>query len=331
MTDYATFQHGGIQFPLALSGTTGNTLLRDADPTLFYVLDFYAYVLTTFIGARLLADAAAIGAPITSVVAQTVPFPAEVYGLSDQFQFPLLCAWRKSGRFNRRTAVWEHDTGAFGVAWILPTLTAGQAEKLLPVLHAAGAALNYMTDQGWSPSYTPPGGSAGQQPWSAPFADLEEIGLEAYSVGAYQGFNSALSFPAVTLDGYVKEKANKPADSFSGVGPYAGGDLDIQSTDTTQSTVDQVTQVATQLAPTISSLSVTSGTINGGTSVTITGTLFLSGPTVTFGNVAATSVVMASSTSVTCVTPAHNPGAVDVVLTNSDGQSVTLAASFTFS
>ena len=65
-------------------------------------------------------------------------------------------------------------------------------------------------------------------------------------------------------------------------------------------------------------------------SVTLTGTGFLAGATVTFGGVAATSVVVASSTSITCVVPTHALGAVDVVVTNTDTGTGTLASGFTY-
>jgi len=61
------------------------------------------------------------------------------------------------------------------------------------------------------------------------------------------------------------------------------------------------------LAPTVTSVSPNSGSTLGGTAVTITGTNFAAGATVTFGATAATSVVVVSSTSITTTTPAEAP------------------------
>lgn len=64
------------------------------------------------------------------------------------------------------------------------------------------------------------------------------------------------------------------------------------------------------------------GLTPGGNSVTITGTGFVSGASVTFGGVAATNVVVVGSTSLTCVVPASVNsalGAVDVIV--NDGQT----------
>ena len=83
-------------------------------------------------------------------------------------------------------------------------------------------------------------------------------------------------------------------------------------------------------APTISSISPTTGGMAGGTAVTITGTGFLAGATVKFGGVSATNVSVVSATSITATSPAHAAGKVDVVVTNTDAQSATLAQSFTY-
>jgi len=82
--------------------------------------------------------------------------------------------------------------------------------------------------------------------------------------------------------------------------------------------------------PTISGIAPTSGGIAGGAVVTITGTGFLTNPSVKFGGVAATNVSLTGSTSITATTPAHAAGKVDVLVTNTDTQSATLAQAFTY-
>ena len=83
-------------------------------------------------------------------------------------------------------------------------------------------------------------------------------------------------------------------------------------------------------AVTVTSVKATSGSSAGGTSVTIKGTNFESGATVTFGGVAATNVVVNSSTKIFCTTPAHAQGTVDVVVTNTNTASGTLSGGFTY-
>ena len=83
-------------------------------------------------------------------------------------------------------------------------------------------------------------------------------------------------------------------------------------------------------APTVSAITPNSGTANGGTAVTITGTGFLAGATVKLGGTAATGVTVVSSTSITATTPAHAAGAVSVVVTNTDAQAGTLTNGYTY-
>ena len=82
--------------------------------------------------------------------------------------------------------------------------------------------------------------------------------------------------------------------------------------------------------PTITGITPTSGPPSGGTNVTITGSDFQDGATVTIGSNPATSVAFVNSSTLTAVTPAGNAGAADVVVTNPDTQSYTLVGGFTY-
>jgi hypothetical protein len=81
--------------------------------------------------------------------------------------------------------------------------------------------------------------------------------------------------------------------------------------------------------PTVLSISPASGVVSGGESVTITGTLFAAGATVTIGGAAATSVVVVSDTEITCETPSGTAGNVDVVVTV-NGVDATLTNGFEY-
>ncbi|MEU3303665.1 MULTISPECIES: IPT/TIG domain-containing protein [unclassified Streptomyces] len=81
-------------------------------------------------------------------------------------------------------------------------------------------------------------------------------------------------------------------------------------------------------APTIVSLTPTSGSTSGGTAVTITGTGLTTTESVTFDGVTAPFSVI-SSTTVSAVTPPGSAGAVDVVV-NTSGGSATETDGFTY-
>jgi hypothetical protein len=72
------------------------------------------------------------------------------------------------------------------------------------------------------------------------------------------------------------------------------------------------------------------GVLAGGTAITITGTNFHAGLTVTLGGVAATSVVVVNDTTITAVSPAHAAGLVDLVITNTFGQTETFVGAFSY-
>jgi hypothetical protein len=85
------------------------------------------------------------------------------------------------------------------------------------------------------------------------------------------------------------------------------------------------------VAPAATSVDIAKGGSQGGDVVTITGTGFGRGATVSFGGIGGQVVgAGVGGVSVSVVTPSHVAGAVDVVVTNADGQSATLTKGFTF-
>jgi hypothetical protein len=87
---------------------------------------------------------------------------------------------------------------------------------------------------------------------------------------------------------------------------------------------------ATGPAPTVSGVDPASGPTTGGTAVTITGTNFVSGATVSIGGVPASAVQVLSDTSITAVTGPHAAGTVTAVVQNPDGQSAAKTNAFTY-
>jgi hypothetical protein len=91
-----------------------------------------------------------------------------------------------------------------------------------------------------------------------------------------------------------------------------------------------VTSVADCPAPTVSGISVSTGSANGGSSVTISGTNLWNVNSVTVGGVQATITSLPNTGSVTIKTPAGNIGAQAIVV-STPGPSVTASQSFTYS
>jgi hypothetical protein len=83
-------------------------------------------------------------------------------------------------------------------------------------------------------------------------------------------------------------------------------------------------------APTVTAISPNVGSTDGITAVTITGTGFVSGATISIGGVSATGVMFSSATALRAITPAGSLGAHNVLVTNPDGQAYTLVAGYTY-
>jgi hypothetical protein len=84
-------------------------------------------------------------------------------------------------------------------------------------------------------------------------------------------------------------------------------------------------------APTVTSISPTSGAAAGGDSVTITGAGFTGATAVNFGGNAAANMNVGSDTQITCTSPAGN-GTVDITVVGPGGTSATSAVDqFTYS
>ncbi|MSU59683.1 MAG: hypothetical protein EXS35_16210, partial [Pedosphaera sp.] len=146
-----------------------------------------------------------------------------------------------------------------------------------------------------------------------------------FVAGALVIFGGELS-PSVTVSNDTTLVAISPAHS---AGSF---NVTVQNPDSQSTTATNAfTFVAPPPpAPTITDISPVSGPNAGGTFVTITGSNFVSGLTVSFGSSNATSVNFSNTTLITAVTPAHTAGGVDVTVTNPDSQSTTATNAFTF-
>ena len=82
--------------------------------------------------------------------------------------------------------------------------------------------------------------------------------------------------------------------------------------------------------PTLTRVEPDNDVVTGGATIKIIGENFQAGATVTIGGNAASNVIFASPTELEVEAPAGTAGSVDVVVTNPDGKSDTLADGFTY-
>ena len=81
--------------------------------------------------------------------------------------------------------------------------------------------------------------------------------------------------------------------------------------------------------PSVSSTTPNSGSVNGGTTITVNGDDFNKGAVVRIGGTLCTTIIVLNDSTITATTPAHPLGAADVVVTNPDGQSSS-AGTYTY-
>jgi hypothetical protein len=87
--------------------------------------------------------------------------------------------------------------------------------------------------------------------------------------------------------------------------------------------------IAPVAPPTILTVAPTSGSTAGGTTITITGSGFQTGVTVTLGG-ERQSVDVPNSTSILLTTTAHDPGPVAIIVANPNGQTATLGGGYSY-
>lgn len=143
-----------------------------------------------------------------------------------------------------------------------------------------------------------------------------------FASGASVSFGGVAA-SAVSFVSSTQLKATTPA--------HAGGAVSVAVTDPDGSSADLPSAFTyTSGSLNVSSVSPASGPSAGGTTVTITGTGFDSGTSVSIGGLVPTSVTVASSTTIHAVTPAHSFGSVSVTVTTSGGKSAALASGYTY-
>ena len=136
--------------------------------------------------------------------------------------------------------------------------------------------------------------------------------------------------PRVTIGGVVTSAKIIDSTSLSFITPpHAQGHVDVTVTipDGQSSTLENAYEFVAP--PTLDSLAPSTGYVTGGDTVTLSGSNFSEGSTVTVGGVEAT-ITNITPNAVTITTPAQTAGVYDVVITDEFGQKSTLEKVFTY-
>ncbi len=183
-------------------------------------------------------------------------------------------------------------------------------------------------------------GSLTQASFSAPIpANLTVTGPATTCGGTVAMSGSTISLSGGTLAAGASCTVTASASSTTG-GSYSLTPAAVSAQGTragasgSQSTVTGATGTAANLtvsvpAPTITTVAPTSGPAAGGTVVVITGTGFSGTTAVAFGDTAAASFTIDSSTQISAISPARSAGTIDVTVTTPGG-GTTATGGYTF-
>jgi hypothetical protein len=142
------------------------------------------------------------------------------------------------------------------------------------------------------------------------------------------GFTSAsiVNFGSIAAASFVINSDS----SITAVSPFTNSpgtvDINVTTSNGLSGTVsaDHFTyNYVTPPAPTVTGVSPSTGTNNGGTVVAITGTNFTLASSVKFGSTAATSFTVLSDSAISATAPAKSAGTYDITVTNITGTSAT--------
>lgn len=186
---------------------------------------------------------------------------------------------------------------------------------LNPDGNTAGAAQSFMY-RGPAPVV------ATMSPKSGPSAGGTEVALD----GAHFDAN-----PTVAVDGVAASVVSvTPTRVVVRMPPHPPARVQLAVTNADgQSAWGPVAFTYTSVAPTIAAITPDRGAVEKGNVVTVTGTGFASGATVSFDGRSA-AILAVTSTSITVVAPAHASGVVGVIVRNVDGQRATRADGYTY-
>ncbi len=317
------FTHGGVQYPLTAS--TAKSLLEDADPALFYALDYVEAVIEKHVGPRLLAQAAKHGLNFPSAVRQKLHVAPTPELLPDQFHFPTLAIYRQTESYSERTKNASLDVAEWEYVYVLPVLTPVQLKELHPILRAVSVAVRRAiragTDKAWR---------SGADVWQ--LARVERAGVTGVRYGDFESIAENPKYFKAVIGSIEVAEQEMPDDRGTAVFDGVDGSLDHKSSDGT--TVRDFVQIATKPGPTLTSVTPNSGTKAGGTPVVITGTGFRVGTPVrvVVGNIECTDAEVLDETHVQALTSPHEAYGTflaDTSVETIDGVA-ELPASFTF-
>lgn len=212
MSDYGRFKLGGVEFPVSASPFVASRTALD--PILSAALAFYKAMLEKHLGAYFdaMVTEAGMSDYVGKIVAEMIGYDPTPYLTASQYKFPLLALYRTEEDVEDHTVSWYKTDQSWTLIYVLPTLTAAQANKIVHILKGVRAVIVDRTIQGYDPDY-----QSGAEVWSA--CGVMEIGVSKARYGAIPDLTTNLHFPALelTIKCVEREQKNPGLDTLEGI------------------------------------------------------------------------------------------------------------------
>lgn len=316
---------------------TGSTL-ASLDPATQTILRYFSGILQINLGTDFATDAVACGftnAHMNFVrdgymVASAVSFPVAPTLQAQDYKFPLLSVYRLKRTFEQHSSMKVVIKSDYVINYILPPLSVFQYNTLYKYLQAVSDTLVQRTWQGYDPAY-----NGGEQVWKT--ANIAYATLEGDEYGSFLGQDGKTEFPSIRLNMSVMEESqfvesnyNSMTNAFIEVDHYDGYNLSIP--------VSNIADGYANPNLSLTTISVSSGSVLGGTMVQITGSGFEnviasggSSYNVTLNGAPVSRLIVRSNTILLVVAgPGATTGTGNVVIKDSLGNIATLSGAWTY-
>jgi hypothetical protein len=150
-----TFGISGSVYPLTSS--TSNSLLKDADTPIYWMLDYFYNMLTTYANARWQSQAALVNltSHMPNIVGMKFPNNPFPYLQDTQIKFPMLAIYRVDGKMMEKTISYDRIQSNLEIAWVMSPLTMSQMEIMGPFKNVVLDIISDRSGVAFDPNYKP--------------------------------------------------------------------------------------------------------------------------------------------------------------------------------
>lgn len=253
--DFSAFVYGAVYYPLGENASPLPSwaekfgLLRDADPSRFYYVDFVAWALGFFLQKRwgkVCADVGVGGRRIVSGVSLVDPSAFLTADSLGDYAFPLLAVHRVGSRTAYVSTDYAYRESKWKLRYVLPAMGVKHAEQLEPILRAVEAVVDWVAENPQHPAYAPPGQPPGTPISTPALSGIQEIESGDSVVTADEREGDGMAYLAVSIDLQVKERRMEVERPLAGSpGVLAGIDADEPLGTVGGTTLDGLVEVQT--------------------------------------------------------------------------------------